>query len=130
MNAIAEAVEGSPTAIDTFAYRYTRTPPQLTHPRDNDRAAATISAASPQPEACPGAYANAGIGVVDTPALSRYQGLATIAESAYLGLCGEFCPLSGAHANVHVQGQCEFFKAHNVIGVYQARRMDGATWPS
>ena len=125
VNAIAEAVEEEFPGryIDTFAYRYTRTPPKLTHPRDNVivRLCSIECCFSHSLEACPGAYASDGIGVVDTPSFVRdIKGWAAIAPNLHIwDYVVNFVHYLAPHANIHVfKDNMQFFKAHNVIGVY------------
>lgn len=75
VNAIAEAVEEEFPGryIDTFAYRYTRTPPKLTHPRDNVivRAVLHRMLLLPQLGGLPRRLCQRRDRVVDTPSFVR-----------------------------------------------------------
>ena len=125
VNAIAEAVEDEFPGryIDTFAYRYTRTPPKITKPRTNVivRLCSIECCFSHALEKCPGAYASPGIGIVDTPSFVRdTRGWAAIAPNLHIwDYVVNFPYYLAPQPNLHVfADNMKFFRENNVIGVY------------
>lgn len=125
VNAIADAVaeEFPGRYIDTFAYRYTRTPPKFTKPRQNVivRLCSIECCFSHSLESCPGAYDSPGIGRVDTPSFVRdTKDWAAISPNLHIwDYVVNFLHYLAPHANLHVfKENMNFFKNHNVIGVY------------
>ena len=125
VNAIADAVreEFPDRLIDTFAYRYTRTPPKITKPRDNVvvRLCSIECCFAHSLESCPGAYDSPGIGRVDTPSfVEDVKKWAEISRVLHIwNYEVNFVYYLAPHANLHVmQDNFRFYKKHHVTGIY------------
>lgn len=130
VNAVAEAIEEEfpDRFIDTFAYRYTRTPPKLTKPRHNVivRLCSIECCFSHSLEGC------SGEGKADTLSfLEDFRKWASMGEKGRLNLhiwdyVVNFSHYLAPHPNLHcLQDNLRFFQAHHVVGLYPEGSPDG-----
>jgi len=125
VNAIAEAVEEEFPGryIDTFAYRYTRTPPKITKPRKNViiRLCSVEGCFSHPISSCDSDYQAWGIGHVHSAGFAKdIRGWAAIAPNLHIwDYNTNFRFYPAPLANLHVfADNMKFFRENNVIGVY------------
>lgn len=131
VNAVADAIaeEFPPQAdsgrryIDTLAYRYTRTAPSITRPRDNViiRLCSIECCFSHPIDRCSVVYRSPGIGVVDNAAFVRdMEAWSRIAPNLHIwDYVTNFHYYLAPHANIHVfAGNMRYFARNHTIGVY------------
>lgn len=139
VNAVAEAIEEEfpDRYIDTFAYRYTRTPPKITRPRHNVilRLCSIECCFSHSLESCSSVYECPGIGTVDTPSFVRDLKEWAAMEDERGGRPNlhiwdyvvNFVHYLAPHPNLHCfQENLRFYRAHHVTGVYPEGAPDAA----
>ncbi len=125
VNAIADAVkdEFPDRFIDTFAYRYTRTPPKITKPRDNVivRLCSIECCFSHTLDGCNEVYNCEGVGVVDSPRfVNDIKGWSKIAPHLHIwDYVANFAYYLAPHPNLHIlKNNMKFFVDNNVIGMF------------